>query len=208
VITAADVTALVAAFREIARIPRLEYVVSSAPDLEQQLVAAGFAVEARHDYLVCSPDSLVVPAVPAGIEMVEPATDDERADLAAAQGEAFGGEVNVTPADVARMRRNQDNGAVVLLARVGVPDGASYCVGGGQASAPAAGTSEVAGIAVREAYRRRGIAGAVTASITERLFAKGLDAAWLEASGQESWRVYERVGYVATGKRLYIALDN
>src|ERR1700716_410779 len=54
VITAADVTALVAAFREIARIPRLEYVVSSAPDLEQQLVAAGFAVEARHDYLVCS----------------------------------------------------------------------------------------------------------------------------------------------------------
>jgi ribosomal protein S18 acetylase RimI-like enzyme len=79
-------------------------------------------------------------------------------------------------------------------------------VGAGLAVAPVAGVSEVAGIAVREAYRRRGIAGALTAAITDRLFAAGVDVAWLEAAAEDSWRVYERVGYVPSGKRLYIAL--
>ncbi len=145
VITPDDVAALVAAFREIGRVPRLEYVISTAPDLEQQLSAAGFTVEVRHDYLVCSPDSLVVPTVPAGFELAEPTTDDERAGMIAAQGEAFEGQVTVY--------------------------------------------------------------GALTAAITQRLFAAGAEVAWLEASGEDSWRVYERVGYAATGKRLYIALD-
>ena len=29
--------------------------------------------------------------------------------------------------------------------------------------------------------------------------------AWLEASGPDSWRIYERIGYRPTGKRLYIS---
>jgi ribosomal protein S18 acetylase RimI-like enzyme len=203
VVTAADVTALVAAFRDIDRVPRLEYVVSCAPGLEQQLLDAGFTVEARHDYLVCSPDSLTVPAVPDGFELAEPATDEQRAGQVAVQNEAFGGEPAVTPADIARVRRTQDNGGVVMLVRS--VDG--VYVAGGQAAPPGAGVSEVAGIAVREAFRRRGIAGALTAAITVQLFAAGVHVAWLEASGEDSWRVYERVGYAPTGKRLYIALD-
>ena len=202
-VTATDVAALVAAFREIGQVPRLEYVISRAPGLEQHLLEAGFTVEARHHYLVCTPDSLTVPTLPEGFEIVEPTTDEEYAGLIAAQNEAFGGEPVATPADIARVRRTQDNGGVVLLARS--VDGAY--VGGGQASPPGAGVTEVAGIAVREAFRRRGIAGAVTAAITERAFASGVQAAWLEASGEDSWRVYERVGYAPTGQRLYIALD-
>ncbi|MBF9132150.1 GNAT family N-acetyltransferase [Plantactinospora sp. S1510] len=202
VITNTDVARLVAAFREIDRLPRLEYVTTCAPGLERQLLDAGFGVEARHDYLVCSPDSLTMPAVPDGFEIAEPATDEDRAGAVAAQNEAFGGEPTATPADVARIRRTQDNGGVVMYARG--PDG-SY-VGGGQASPPGEGVTEVAGIAVRDAFRRRGIAGALTAGITARMFANGVQGAWLEASGEDSWRVYERVGYAATGKRLYIAL--
>src|SRR5258707_15646205 len=52
-ITVVDVAALVAAFREADRKPRLEFVTSCAPTLEALLLAAGFTVEARHDYLVC-----------------------------------------------------------------------------------------------------------------------------------------------------------
>ncbi|SCL20405.1 Acetyltransferase (GNAT) domain-containing protein [Micromonospora rhizosphaerae] len=203
VVTPADVTTLVAAFRDIDRVPRLEYVTSCAPGLEQQLIDAGFTVEARHDYLVCSPDSLTVPATPDGFEVAEPATDAQRAGLVAVQNEAFGEEPVATPADIARVRRVQDNGGVVMLVR----NGDGVCVAGGQATPPSAGVSEVAGIAVRKECRRRGIAGALTAAITARLFATGVEVAWLEASGTDSWRVYERVGYVPTGKRLYIALD-
>jgi ribosomal protein S18 acetylase RimI-like enzyme len=203
-ITAADVTALVEAFREIERVPRLEYVVSCAPDLEAALLAAGFTVEARHDYLVCSPESLVVPPAPEGFELRVPVTDEERAGTIAAQNEAFGAEPVATPADVARMRHTQDSGGAVMFARAAATGGYA---GGGQASPPSAGMAEVAGIAVRESFRRRGIGGALTAAITERAFAAGVGGAWLEASGENSWRVYERVGYVPTGKRLYIALD-
>jgi ribosomal protein S18 acetylase RimI-like enzyme len=202
-ITATDVTALVAAFRKIDRVPRLEYVTRCAPGLEQQLLEAGFTVEARHQYLVCSPDSLTVPVTPTGFDITEPATDTERAGVVAAQNEAFGAEPTATAADIARVRRTQDNGGVVMLARGN--DGAY--VGGGQAAPPGAGISEVAGIGVREAFRRRGVAGALTAAITEHAFARGVRAAWLEAGGDDSWRVYERVGYVPMGQRIYIALD-
>jgi predicted GNAT family acetyltransferase len=48
------------------------------------------------------------------------------------------------------------------------------------------------------------MATTVTAAITRRAFENGADIAWLESSGPESARVYERVGYRATGQRLYI----
>jgi ribosomal protein S18 acetylase RimI-like enzyme len=203
-ITPGDVAALVAAFRGIGCVPRLEYVTSGAPALEQLLLDAGFTVEARHDYLVCSPATLTVPPLPDGYEVAEPATDGLRIDQLAVQNEAFGGEPVATPADAARLRRQQDNGGVVLQVR---DTANNVCAAGGGASPPLAGVSEVAGIAVGQPFRRRGIAGALTAAITERLFAAGAEVAWLEAGGQDAWRVYERVGYVPTGKRLYIALD-
>ena len=199
-ITAADVAALVTAFREADRQPRLEYVVNSAPDLEQLLVEAGFTVEERHGYLTCDPATLV--AGDSSHSVREPATRQDRAALVAAQNEACGGEPTATEVDIARIERLQTRGGVVLMALT--EDGT--CAGGGQATAPSDGVSEVAGIAVREPYRRRGIAGAVTAGITQRLFAAGADLAWLEASGEDSWRVYERVGYRPAGRRLYISL--
>ena len=202
-ITPADVTALVAAFREAGRKPRLEYVTSCAPGLEALLAAAGFTVEARHDYLVCSPGSLTTPPTPDGFDLREPATEEHCAAMVSAQHDAFGGELMASEADVARVRRLQSSGGVAVMAVTGE----GTCAGGGQAVAPNARVSEVAGIGVRKPYRRRGLAGAITAGITERLFAAGTEIAWLEASGEDSWRVYERIGYRPAGKRLYIALD-
>ncbi|NUT34260.1 MAG: GNAT family N-acetyltransferase [Hamadaea sp.] len=202
-ITAADVAGLVAAFRSVGRLPRLEYVVSSAPDLERELLAAGFTVEARHDYLVCTSDSLAVPPVPEGFALVAPESDDDIRGMIQAQVEAFGDEFPVGDGDIARVRRTTSQGGVVIMAR----SRAGEPVGGGQASAPSAGLAEVGGIAVREPFRRRGLAGALTAEIARRAFAGGVEAAWLEASGDDSWRVYERVGFVPTGKRLYISLE-
>jgi hypothetical protein len=36
----------------------------------------------------------------------------------------------------------------------------------------------------------------------ERVFSGGAELAWLEASGDTSWRVYDRVGYAPAGQRL------
>ncbi|MGV9372084.1 GNAT family N-acetyltransferase [Micromonospora tulbaghiae] len=65
----------------------------------------------------------------------------------------------------------------------------------------------MAGIAVRAPFRRRGLASAITADVTRRLFDAGAEVAWLEAGGEDSWRVYERVGYRPGGRRLYTAMD-
>ncbi|MBY8851713.1 hypothetical protein K7G98_26745 [Saccharothrix sp. MB29] len=61
--TPADVSALVAAFRERSRTPRLDYV-RPAPDLDAALAAAGFAVDRAVPLLV--PVEPVVPPAPAG----------------------------------------------------------------------------------------------------------------------------------------------
>jgi ribosomal protein S18 acetylase RimI-like enzyme len=199
-ITAADVAALVTAFRAADRQPRLEYVVNCAPALEELLLAAGFTIEERHGYLVCEPATLIDGD---GVHALrEPATRQERAALVAAQNESFGGGSIATEVDIARVERLQERGGVALMALAG--DGS--CAGGGQANPPSGGVSEVAGIAVRPPYRRRGLAGAITAGITRRLVDLGADLAWLEASGEDSWRVYERVGYRAAGRRLYISM--
>jgi ribosomal protein S18 acetylase RimI-like enzyme len=199
-ITPADVAELVAAFD--GRPPRLEYVVSCAPTLEKLLIDAGFAVESRNEYLVCTPDTLAVPPAPAGFTILEPTTDEELTGMISAQNEAFGAEFTAGPDAVARYRRNIEQGAVFFAART--EDDGEYAGGGGSV-APNEGLSEVAGIAVRPSFRRRGLAGSITAAITARLFGDGVDVAWLEASGDDSWRVYERVGYRPTGQRLYIA---
>src|SRR5690349_6559741 len=52
-VNAADVAALVAEFRRIDRVPRLEYVPGCCPELESLLLAVGFEIEARHTYLAC-----------------------------------------------------------------------------------------------------------------------------------------------------------
>ena len=203
-ISQSDVDAMVKAFQSQNRKPRLEYVVSTAPALEGFLLAAGFTVEERHEYLVCTVETRTVPPTPEGFTLRVPATDTERAAMIAAQHEAFGaGVVQAPPADIARMARLQANGGIAVMAVAS--DGA--CAGGGQAVPPNNGVSEVAGIAVPPRYRRQGLAAAFTADITARLFQAGADLAWLEASGPDSWRIYERIGYRPTGKRLYIALD-
>jgi GNAT superfamily N-acetyltransferase len=202
-ITATDVTALVAAFRAADRKPRLEYVTSCAPGLEALLAAAGFSVEARHTYLLCVPGTLKTPPTLDHFDLHEPGSDVQFAALINAQNEAFGGEPVASEADVARLRRLQGAGGLAVMAVT--TDGA--CAGGGQAVPPTGAVSEVAGIAVRTPYRRQGLAGAITAEVTRRLFTTGADVGWLEASGEEPWRVYERVGYRPAGQRLYIALD-
>jgi ribosomal protein S18 acetylase RimI-like enzyme len=203
VITAADITALVEAFTAIERKPRLEYVVSTAPALEALLLGAGFAVEERHTYLVCSPDTFVAAPVPAGYVVRSAATDGERAEAGRAAHEAFTGQPAppATAEDLARTVRNQQRGGKVVVAL----SASGECAGGGQAVPPNSGVSEVVGIAVRERFRRQGLAAAVTAEVSRELFADGVEIAWLEASGPDAARIYGRAGYRPAGKRLYIA---
>ncbi|CAM5571600.1 hypothetical protein GCM10010345_21070 [Streptomyces canarius] len=168
---------------------------------------AGFTTEAVHAYMVCTPATLTArpnghrAAAGPGVEI--PRTDEDHAAIDAALSEAFAGDVTPSPEGAARLRRTQENGGAVRFVRA--PDGG--CAGAASCSAPAVGTSELAGVGTRPAFRGRGVAASVTSALTEAMFTQGAGSVWLEYSGEGSRRVYERVGYRPRGTRLYMSLE-
>ncbi|MBV2357374.1 GNAT family N-acetyltransferase [Streptomyces sp. J2-1] len=200
--TAQDVTALIAAFRERGLVPRLEFAPEAAPAVEPALRRAGFVTEARHEVLLCTPETLTVPA--AGAPDVEvPSTEAEFAAVDEALAEAFGGEWPPSAEGAARLRRTEENGGAVRFVRAG--DGS--CAGAALCTAPALGTAELASVGTRPAHRGRGVAAAVTHALARTAYARGAESVWLEYTGEGSRRVYERVGFRPHSGRLYLRLD-
>ncbi|WP_432139275.1 GNAT family N-acetyltransferase [Streptomyces sp. bgisy154] len=195
-----DVTALIGAFRERGLTPRLEFAPNAAPCVEPALRRAGFTTEAVHEYLICTPDTLTAPDD--GPEVIAPRSDADYLAIDAALAEAFGGEFPASAEGAARLRRAEQGGGAVRYVRS--PGGG--CAGAAMCSAPAVGTSELAGVGTRPAFRGRGTAAAVTATLARTMFDRGNRSVWLEYSGEGSRRVYERVGFRPRGKRLYVIL--
>jgi GNAT superfamily N-acetyltransferase len=199
----AEVAALVEAYTRRERVPRLEYLPELAPRVEPALLAAGFAVELRPPVMVGHPAAIVVPAVPAGVELLIPANDAELAALIRVQHEAFGGDGAVSDADLARVRGSREAGGLAVLARdtaTGQP------VGAGAATPVLGGVAELVGLAVRGPYRRRGIAAALTGELSRLADRAGATTAFLTPEGEVAERVYARVGYQGAGEMLHISL--
>jgi hypothetical protein len=81
-----DVEALVAAYGARDRKPRLEYIASTAPEIEPVLLAAGFEVEGRLPLMTCGEARI---AIPDGFELVPPTTEEEFVGVAQVQWEAY-----------------------------------------------------------------------------------------------------------------------
>lgn len=196
-----DVAALVAAYRERVRRPRLEYVPAVAPDVEARLLRAGFEVEARTPLMTYGPAE--PPPVPEGIELVAPGADDELRAAAAVQWEAYEETGPVAEHAVTGLRRTLDAGGIVVLARdaaTGEPAGAGLCTG------PHEGSTELAAVGVRPAFRRRGIAAAMTGWLATRAATQGLDNVFLMAESEVEARIYARAGFRAVSEVLHISM--
>ncbi|MBW4448649.1 MAG: GNAT family N-acetyltransferase [Spirirestis rafaelensis WJT71-NPBG6] len=198
-----DVNALIAAYESRGRKPRLEYVATLAPAVEEALVAAGFTVEGRLPLMICTPGSEQFLPVPLDIELIVPVSDAEMLATVTVQNEAYG-ESAPSAEDGQRLRNSLAAGAIAVLARVastGEPAGAGVC------SVPGNQTTEVAGIGVRVAFRRRGIAGALTTRLVREAFDAGVTVAFLMAAHEEEVRIYTRAGFSTTGEILHISLS-
>ncbi|MEU0659523.1 GNAT family N-acetyltransferase [Streptomyces lavendulocolor] len=200
--TGRDITALIAVFRERGLLPRLEFCPEAAPGVAPALRASGFATEAVHEYLVCTPATLAAPRSADAPRVEVPVTDEEYTALDAALSEAFGGVFAPSAQGADRLRRTQRTGGAVRFVRA--PEGG--CAGGASCSPPAEGTAELSGVGTRPAHRGRGVAAAVTAALSGAMFTRGAGSVWLEYGGEGSRRVYERVGFTPGGTRLYLSL--
>jgi GNAT superfamily N-acetyltransferase len=204
--TVEDVEALIAAYRRRDRVPRLEFLPAVAPEVAAALTRGGFTVEGELAVMTCgAPDVVALPA-PDGIVIETPVTDDDMRGMRLAQHRAFGvQEPEVDDAEVTRQRASQDEGALAFLAR----DAATGAVvGGGVATVPADGVTEIAGIGVLESHRRRGIAGAITAALTTAAIAAGVELAWLTPGDDDAHRVYARAGFRDKSNMLHMVLPD
>jgi GNAT superfamily N-acetyltransferase len=199
--TADDVAGLVNAYRSRGLRPRLEYIPGIAPLVEDALLAQGFAVEERTPLMICPPGGVHDLPVPPGIEIVTPASDDELRAMLIAQNEAYGEEAP-SEQDVARQRAFLADGGIARLARdaaTGEPAGGGIC------TVPIDGITELAGVGVREPFRRRGIAAALTALLAQDALARGVTTVFLMAAHEAEARIYARVGFSPIGEVLHIS---
>ncbi|THA69217.1 GNAT family N-acetyltransferase [Streptomyces sp. A0958] len=200
--TPGELDDLIAAFRDLDRMPRLEYLPGWAPALEPALLAAGFTVENRAPILACAPGDLVTPKPVAGLVMAEPATDAEFDAAALVQHLGYGGTGEPEDGTAGWLRDAVAGGGVAALATVdGTPAGAGGC------SVPVDGLSELAGLAVGAEFRRRGIGAALSVHLTRTAFERGCRVVWLEPGDPDVERIYASIGYRRVGEKLNISLD-
>lgn len=198
--SADEVEDLVRVYRARARKPRLEYIPSLAPAVEPALLAAGFGVEGRLPLMTYS-GGAEAPAPP-GIELVEAQSEDELRGVATAQWEAYGESGLVPQRTVDGLRRTLEAGGVVVLAR----DAETHeAAGGGLCTGPHERATELTSIGVRETYRRRGIAEAMTRWLAREMQARGNDGVFLMAAGDAEARIYERAGFTTASDILHIS---
>jgi len=199
-----DVRALMASFRQHERIPRLEYVEASAPGVEAALTAAGFTVELRTPVMVSVPGIALTPREPAGITVRAAAGDADLHAAAAVQHEAYEVPDPPGPRDVERLARMVQRGGVVSVV---VDDASGQITGTGLVDVTGLGasTGELAAVAVRPAFRRRGIASALSAHLARTAHSQAISLVFLEAEPAEE-RIYRRTGFVEVTTKIWMSL--
>jgi ribosomal protein S18 acetylase RimI-like enzyme len=183
-----------AAYHARNRRPRFEFIEEYAPELPRALQAAGFEEEARQQLMTCSAETWQsAPATP-GLEIL---VLDAEAPAELIRQNLVTNDLGFNPAssgvfgdeDVERFRQMLGGGRMATALLDGRP------VGAGMFNAPRNRLAELVGIATLEAFRRRGVATALSARLAQEAFALGVEAAFLSAADERAGRVYERIGF-------------
>jgi predicted N-acetyltransferase YhbS len=170
--------------------PRLEFVAECAPGLEEALAAEGFALQGRYPVMTLPAEQLREVPAPDGVVIARVLEGGDVRALLATAAEAFG-EGPPTEAQIAAY------GGRGHLARAdGEPAGSAFH------SAIAAGVSELGGIGVRERFRRRGIAAALTGASAAAAVAAGAQLCFLTPGDDGAERVYARAGFAREGTTM------
>lgn len=222
--SAADVARLNDAFAAHGRRPAFEFLPACAPAVRPALARAGFEVTAEFPLMTASAERLVALTPPDGLSIALAAGDVGDAvarEIRAVQNAAFGmPDAPVSDDDLARLRTwaadgvaayavelpaggAAAGGAIGVAAAGGAP---GAVVGAGVALPARDGFSELAGIAVAEHARGRGVAGALTATIAAAALDRGARTPFLTPGGDQAGRAYARAGFATAAETVHMAL--
>jgi ribosomal protein S18 acetylase RimI-like enzyme len=192
---AAAVAALRETFRSNDRLPRVEWIEEAAPGVAAALAAAGMEEELRTPLMACTEPELVRTDAAVDGLVVRAVGDADLRDIARVQLAAFGEPLPAADEPAPDPRRN---GGGAVLARAG-----AEAVAAAAWTAVIDGCSEVAGVATAEPWRRRGLAGVVTAAAARAAFAAGAELCVLSPGDDGAQRVYARAGFRRAATMLH-----
>ncbi|MBX0331347.1 GNAT family N-acetyltransferase [Oscillochloris sp. ZM17-4] len=196
---------LKAHFRSRGRRPRFEFNAAPWPDLPALLEAAGLALQERQPMMVCTPADLRHHAPPGvGVRLLSADSPDaDLRELSRIQRAAFGHTGAEPDAAGLQATREQLRAGAQLLA-LATLDGAP--AGAGGIFPDDRGVAELASVATRAESRRRGVAAALSAALTDAFFSRGGQVAWLSAANAGAQAAYARVGYQLFDERVIYIL--
>ena len=199
-----DTDALIEFFRRRHRIPRLEYVAEDAPGAWAALAAAGFTVERRTPVMIAAPATPLAARSPAGITIRQAASDADLTAAAAVQHHAYQMPHPPGPHDLARLTALTRRRGLVAIA---VDDTSGTVVGTGLVDVagdrPAVG--ELAAVGVLTAFRRQGIASALSVYLARTAHSQGIGLVFLEAEPEEE-QIYRRTGFTDASTKLWASI--
>jgi ribosomal protein S18 acetylase RimI-like enzyme len=187
-----------------------EWIEEIAPTFASTAARCGLQI-VRHPLLaMTSPGDLRLAAATRGATVRIARPDDDHAHLAAVAMVSFDlpgtvvadqrldeverRQATVSPETVAyKRRRLQDGITIPAFAQL---DGQVVAVGYHQ---PVDAMAEIVGVGTLPAFRRRGLAAAVTSVLTRDAFVRGVRTVVLSAGDDAVARVYERVGFRRVG---------
>lgn len=206
-VTAEDVRSVLDRLEELGQPRAIEWVHETTPSLRPAAVAAGVEV-GDHPLMVLAGD-LVARESPVTVRRI-PADDPDLAAVQAAVSVGFGqDDTRVGPASTEErdaavaagasstetMRAQVAGGRTVLF---GAFDAELGAVGGGSHQ-PRGAVTEIVGVGVLPAVRRRGIAGHLTWALATDALETGVRTVFMSAGSDDVARIYEGVGFRRVG---------
>lgn len=192
---AGQVQELIAANAAINRQPRLEFFAERYPKLAVELTRAGFGIEMEAPVMTLT----VGQWTPAGSGHVTVASPDDVSLIDSITDVAFGAESTEAQRLTTEKAIAEGRYLAALAWEDGIPVSAGFAIGNDQ-------VREIAGVATLPEYRRRGHAGAVIQALLRRFFEAGGEVAWLTPGDAGAEQLYTKLGFVAAGTQLNMAL--
>ena len=143
----------------------------------------------------CRPDQLVSADADVPALTVEPIADGDVRETFSLQRVAFG-EGPLPDDEEPRDPRRRGGGAVIARSNSEAVAAATWTPVRDEAS-------EIVGVATVEAWRRRGLAGAVTAAAARAAFSAGASLCILSPGDDTAQRVYARAGFARVATMLH-----
>jgi GNAT superfamily N-acetyltransferase len=176
------------------RSPRLQFIEDLFIDLLPLLRTTGWVEQERSPLMIWSPSSArPAPPVP-GLRIATLSADSTLDDIREGlDTNTAGFDLPIQPASAEEAEGFREG---LIRSRAFTAYLGSQPVGAGMFTPISdEGVTELVGITTLPPYRRRGIAAALTAHMTEQALAHGARVVFLTAASEQAGRVYERVGF-------------